>query len=82
MESTIEFIQDIDIEKTKKFEGFKEPINCITQNKRNGDILVTSWDGGVYLLSPPKMDIFLSQDQIDLQCNYQKEDKVIIIGVE
>jgi hypothetical protein len=82
LESTIEYIQDIDIEKTKKFEGFKEPINCIIQNKRNGDILVTSWDGGVYLLSPPKMDIFLRQDQIDLQCNYPKEDNVIIIGVE
>ena len=77
---SIEYIQDIDIEKSKKFEGFKDTINCIIQSKRKGDILVTSWDGGVYLLSPPKMDLLTREN--DLQYNFQEEEKIIIIGVE
>ncbi len=77
---SIEYIQDIDIEKSKKFKGFKDTINCIIQSKRKGDILVTSWDGGVYLLSPPKMDLLTREN--DLQYNFQEEEKIIIIGVE
>ena len=52
----IEFIQDIIIEKKKgekdseSFKGFKGPISCIIQSPK-GEILVTCYDGNVYLLS-------------------------------
>ena len=57
----IKFIQDIIIEKKKGekdsevFKGFKGPINCIIQSP-NGKILVTCYDGNVYLFSEPNIE--------------------------
>ena len=54
----IEFIQDIIVEKKKGkkksecFQGFKGPISCIFQSSM-GEILVTCYDGKVYLFSEP-----------------------------
>jgi len=54
----IEYIQDIIIEKkiekedSKCFKGFKGPISCIIQSS-TGEILVTCYDGNVYLFSKP-----------------------------
>ena len=36
------------------FKGFKGPISCIIQSS-SGGILVTCYDGNVYLFSPPKI---------------------------
>ena len=57
----IEFIQDIIIEKKKGekdsegFKGFKGPISCIIQSPK-GEILVTCYDGNVYLFSEPNFE--------------------------
>ena len=54
----IKFIQDIEIEKNKKFKGFDGKISCIIQSKITGNILVTCWDGNVHLFKPPNIDFF------------------------
>ena len=69
----IEYIQDIIIEKnelTKKenknyFEGFKGPISCIIQDQSNekGNILITCWDGNVYILKLLNLDQYLEFDK-------------------
>ena len=54
----IEYIQDIILEKNKGkydlecFKGFKGPISCIIQSSET-EILVTCYDGNVYLFSEP-----------------------------
>jgi len=62
-DTSIEFIQNIDFGKNKKFKGFKKPISCMKQSKKNGKILVTCWDGNVYLFSCPKIEQFLDYDE-------------------
>jgi hypothetical protein len=64
LESKIEYIQDIEIEKKENFKGFKGPITSIIQTKRNGDLLVTCWDGNVYLLEKPNIELFLFYDNL------------------
>ena len=70
----INFIQDIYIykeeknynnkeEKIEKFLGFKGPITCIIQAKKNGNILVSCWDGNVYLFTPPNIDNFINEEE-------------------
>jgi hypothetical protein len=77
----IEFVEDIIINKTtvKKyknteqnlnyedynFDGFNGNISCITQSKRTGKLLITSWDGNVYLFSAPNISYYLNQDNED-----------------
>ena len=82
----IEFIQDIDIKKTKQFNGFKSPITCITQSKKYLKILVSCLDGKIHLLSAPNIDIFLKYDEktkYDLKIALmEKRRKEIIVGVE
>ena len=62
----IEYIQDIIVgkkirkEDSDSFKGFKGPINCIIQSS-TGRILVTCYDGNVYLFSEPRLDL-LAQD--------------------
>ena len=62
-ETRIEFIQSIDFEKNQKFKGFKKPISCMKQSKKNGKILITCWDGNVYSFSYPKIEQFLDYDE-------------------
>ena len=56
----IEFIQDIIIEDNQNFEEFDVPISCIHQSKTTGHILVTSYNGNVYLFTPPNLDFYLN----------------------
>ena len=64
LESKIEYIQDIEIEKKEKFKGFKGPISGIIQTKTYGELLVTCWDGNVYLLEKPNIELFLFYDNL------------------
>ena len=48
----------IDFDKNSDFRGFKKPINCIIQNKKNGDILSSSLDGNFYLFNSPNISYF------------------------
>ena len=54
----IEKIQDIVLE--NEYELFKGPISCIKQSTSNGNILITCWDGNVYLFNPPDLEKFIS----------------------
>ena len=60
----IEKIQDIvleyEYENCKGFKLFKGPISCIKQSTSNGNILITCWDGNVYLFNPPDLEKFIS----------------------
>ena len=38
------------------FKGFKGPISSIIQSTSNGNIIITCWDGNVYLFSKPNLD--------------------------
>ena len=62
-DTTIEFIQDIDIEQSKDFNGFKRPITCIIQSKKNGKILVSCWDGNIHLFSCPNIYQFIKYEE-------------------
>ena len=58
----IEFIQDVMIE-SRNFKGFNMPISSIIQTRTNGNILITCWDGNVYLFSCSYFDYFLKHDE-------------------
>ena len=82
----IDFIQDINIGKTKKFNGFQSPINCIAQSKRNFKICLSCLDGKIHVLSTPNIDTFLEYDEktkYDFKISFMKKRrKEIIVGVE
>ena len=44
------------------FKGFEKNISCIIQSLNTGKILITSWDGNVYLFSEPNISFYLSDD--------------------
>ena len=54
-----EEIKDNNNKKNKQkeyFKGFKGPISSIIQSTSNGNIIITCWDGNVYLFSKPNLD--------------------------
>ena len=59
---SIEFIQDIKLF-DKDFKGFKGPISCIIQSKKDGNLLITCWDGNVYLVNKSEILFYLKQDK-------------------
>lgn len=64
LDTKIEYIQDIEIPKAKEFKGFRGPISNIIQSKKNGKILLTCWDGNIYLFNSPNFDYFIFYDNI------------------
>ena len=58
-QTKMEFILDIAIDNNENLEGIERPISCITQSKKNGNIIATCWDGNVYLFTPPNLNYFL-----------------------
>ena len=62
----IEYIQDIYFKKQKDIEGFNGPINCLTQSKKTGNILASCYNGNIYLLTPPNINYYLEQDNLEL----------------
>ena len=55
-ETNIDFVQDIEFEKTKNFYSFNGAISSIIQSKNKGNVLITCYDGNVYLLSLPNLN--------------------------
>ena len=45
------------------FKGFAGPVSSIIQSSSTGNILVTCYDGHVYLLTPPNLDYYLRKDE-------------------
>ena len=58
----IKYIQDIKIFGINS-KGFNGPISCITQSKKDGNLLITCWDGNVYLIDQPEISFYLEQDE-------------------
>ena len=56
-------IQDIKFENNNEFKGFDGPISSITQSKMFGNIIVSCWDGNIYLLKPPNIDYYIQFDE-------------------
>ena len=66
-ESSIKFIQDIEIINqydSNEFIILKKPISCIIQSSSGENILVTCWDGNVYLLSSLNIEAYLNIDKL------------------
>ena len=63
-DTKIEYILDIVFDFKENFEGFERPISSIIQSKKNGNIIVSCWDGNVYLLTPPNLDYLLLYDNL------------------
>ena len=61
-DNKIEFVQNIEFERNKDFNGFEGAISCIiqTQKENYGNILVTCYSGKVYLLNKPNLDYYLN----------------------
>ena len=59
LETKIEFIQDINVEKKL---GLKGPISSIIQTKNTEKIIITCWDGNIYLFDQLKINYFLFFD--------------------
>ena len=62
-QTTIEYIQDI-------IFYCKGAISCITQSSENGDILISCWDGNVYLFKNINIDFYLENDKQDELLKY------------
>ena len=45
------------------FKGFESNISCITQSTKTGNILISCWDGNVFLSSEPNISIYLKDDK-------------------
>ena len=65
-DTKIEFIDDIAVSTStnSRFKGFKGPISCITQANKDGKLIVTCWDGNVYLFESPNIEYYLRFDII------------------
>ena len=63
-ETRIQYIQDIyiDIVDNQKNEYFDGPISCIFQSKITGNILVSCYNGIVYLFTPPNINYYINND--------------------
>ena len=53
----IKYIEDI-VFKDTNFKGFRCPVSCIIQSKKNGKILIGSFDGNIYIFTPPNIKFF------------------------
>ena len=70
-ENTIEYIEDIifDDDNYKRFRG---PISCITQSSFDGKLLISCWDGNIYLFDSPKINNYKKYNDIILFDNKKK----------
>ena len=57
----IEFLQDIET------DSIDSPINCIIQSKISGNILVTSYNGNIYLFTKPNINFYLNEKNFKIK---------------
>jgi len=60
----IKYFQDINIDiiDNQKFEYFDGPISCIFQSKITGNIIVSCYNGKLYLFTPPNINYYINKD--------------------
>ena len=56
-------LQDIIIEKTKKFKGFNGTVRNMIQLKNRNLLLVNCWDGNIYFFSKPNISFYLKEEK-------------------
>ena len=68
----IEFINDIILyDEKKKVKTFRMAISCITQSSIDGKILVSCWDGNIYLFDSPDINYYINYDkQVDTKITF------------
>ena len=68
----IEFINDIILyDEKKKVKLFRMAISCITQSSIDGKILISCWDGNIYLFDSPDINYYINYDkQVDIKISF------------
>ena len=61
-ETKIKYIQDVNLN-NKNIKRLNGPISCITQSSIDGKILITCWDGNIYLCYWPDISDYLEYDK-------------------
>ena len=61
-ENKIEYIEDIKFD-DDNYKRFRGPISCITQSSSDGKLLISCWDGNIYLFDSPKINNYLENDK-------------------
>ena len=50
------------IQINQNFNGFKGPVTSIIQSNITGNILVSCFDGNIYLFTPPNLDYYICNE--------------------
>ena len=58
----IEYLQNIEFLENDKYDVFDSSINCIIQSKLSGNIIISCYDGKIYLSTPPNINYYLEND--------------------
>ena len=74
----IQYIQDIQIENNKSFNGFRGAITCILQSTINGNILISCFDGNVYLFTEPDVNELINYENKKLSFIQQDKKQPLI----
>ena len=74
-ENKIEYIEDIafDDDNYKRFRG---PISCITQSSSDGKLLISCWDGNIYLFDAPKISKYLGDKKYKDNISFEEFFKI------
>ena len=67
----LEFLQDIVIEITNDFDGFKGTVNCMILTKHTRDLIVGCWDGNVYCFSEPNISYYIKENNYFVSTIYK-----------
>ena len=59
---SLEYLQDIEYEYSSEFHGFENTVTCIKQSEINGNIIISSMDGNIYIFSKPNLEFYLQED--------------------
>lgn len=70
--TTISFIQDINLDSDNNFKGFNGSVTSIVQTHDTGNFLISCSDGHIFLFSPANLNYFLFYDEETKDSSYEK----------
>ena len=59
---SLEYLQDIEYEYSSEFHGFENTVTCIKQSEINGNKIISSIDGNIYIFSKPNLEFYLQEN--------------------
>ena len=59
----IEYIQDIEFLDDDKYDIYNSSVNCIIQSKISGNIIISCYNGKIFLCTPPNIDYYLDMNK-------------------